>query len=315
VKRGLLIALAVVGGLALLLFVFAGVVIGVVASSSGGARGGTVAVIEVSGVITEESVAPSLLGFSATTGAHDFLTLLHRAAADPTVGAVVVRVNSPGGGVVASSEMYRGVKDLNKDKPVVVSMGEEAASGGYYISCGASKIYANQSTTTGSIGVILHLLYLQGLYDKIGVKEDVIKSGPHKDIGSRPLTPEERTILQNLIDDAFGHFVDVVSEGRHMVRDEVLKVADGSVFSGQSAKTKGLVDELGDLKEAEKAAADLAHIQGVPRIELFENQPSLFGSLRARLGQDTTKVQVTLPQLDQSGPGYQLQYLALPPGD
>lgn len=309
----MVVLLAVVGALSILLLLVGGL-IGLALVAGRGGAGRSIAVIRVNGVITDDTIGPSILG-SGGSDARSFAVLANQAYQDPSVAAVVVRVNSPGGGVVASSEMYKVVKRLNAKKPVVVSMGEEAASGGYYLSCGASKIVANPSTTTGSIGVILHLVYLQGLYDKIGVKEDVIKSGPHKDIGSRPLTPEERTILQNLIDDAYGRFIDVVVEGRHLPDSEVRKLADGSVFSGQRALQKGLVDELGDLPEAEKLAARMAHIEGEPRIEKLEVRAHFLDTVQQRLGLDPTQVKVTLPQLSPGGTGYFLEYLALPPGD
>jgi protease-4 len=198
-------------------------------------------------------------------------------------------------------------------------MGEEAASGGYYLSCAADRIYANANTTTGSIGVILHLMYLQGLYDKIGVKEEVIKSAPHKDIGSRPLTAEEHKILQDLIDDAYGGFLDVVANRPggpwHGDVNLVKPLADGSVFSGKRALDKGLVDRIGDLKEAELGAAELAGIKGTPQIELLESKTSFFGTVQNRLATDPTQLRVSLPQLGTAGPGYFLEYLALPPGD
>ena len=312
-KRGWIIALAAFGAIFLLLLVAVGV--GIAAAAGSGIGGGTIAIIHVDGVISESGGGSSLLGGSAGASARSFVLLMHEAETDPSIGAVVVRVDSPGGAVVASTEMYRAVRSLDKKKPVVVSMGEEAASGGYYLSAGARAIVANPSTTTGSIGVILHLMYLQGLYDKIGVKEEVIKSGAHKDIGGRPLTADERQILQNLIDDAFGHFVDVVAEGRHMTRADVLKLADGSVFSGDRALANGLVDKLGDLPEAEALAAADANIKGTPRVIVLSAQTGLLGAIQQRLLVDPTQVQLTLPQLGTSGPGYRLEYLALPPGD
>ena len=308
---------AIVIGVLLLFFALAAAIVGLaVAASRPGAfagRSGTVALIDVSGVIGEESSAGTPIT-SGSAGARALVSLLHHARQDSSIGAVVLRINSPGGGVVASAEIYDAVRSLNRVKPVVVYMGEEAASGGYYISSGARYIVANANTTTGSIGVILHLYYLQGLYSKIGVQEDVIKSGPHKDIGSRPLTDDERRILTRLIDDAFNQFIDVVATGRHLPPDQVRKLADGSVYSGVRAEQLGLVDETGYLADAERKAADFAGIQGTPRIEVLEQTPTLFGSVQQRLGFNPTQVQVTVPQLGPNQPGYLLQYLALPPG-
>jgi len=188
---------------------------------------------------------------------------------NPAVKAIVLRVDSPGGAVVPSQEIYEEVKRTIKVKPVVVSMGSVAASGGYYISCPATKIIANPGTLTGSIGVLIEIPNIKGLLDKIGVKAEVIKSGKYKDITSPlkpPLQSDEKEVLQRLIDDVHEQFVNAVSEGRKIPIEKVKKFADGRVFTGLKAKEIGLVDEIGDLEYAIKVAAQLGHIKGEPEI-------------------------------------------------
>lgn len=188
---------------------------------------------------------------------------------NPAVKAIVLRVDSPGGAVVPSQEIYEEVKRTIKVKPVIVSMGSVAASGGYYISCLATKIIANPGTLTGSIGVLIEIPNIKGLLDKIGVKAEVIKSGKYKDITSPlkpPLQSDEKEVLQRLIDDVHEQFVNAVSEGRKIPIEKVKKFADGRVFTGLKAKEIGLVDEIGDLEYAIKVAAQLGHIKGEPEI-------------------------------------------------
>lgn len=186
----------------------------------------------------------------------------------PDIKAVVFRIDSPGGAVAPSQEIYSEVLKTRKEKPVFVSMGNVAASGGYYISAGADKIYANPGTITGSIGVIMEFLNIEGLYEKIGLKGNIVKSGKYKDIGSglRDMTPEERLILQQLMDDVHGQFIDAIAEGRNMKRDDVVKIADGRVFTGRKAKTVGLVDELGTLEDTISAIAIEAGLKDDPLV-------------------------------------------------
>jgi len=188
---------------------------------------------------------------------------------NPAVKAIVLRVDSPGGAVVPSQEIYEEIKRTIKVKPVVVSMGAIAASGGYYISCPATKIIANPGTITGSIGVLIEIPNIKGLLDKIGVKAEVIKSGKYKDITSPlkpPLQSDEKEVLQRLIDDVHEQFVNAVSEGRKITIEKVKKIADGRVFTGLKAKEIGLVDEIGDLDYTIKVAAQLGNIKGEPEI-------------------------------------------------
>jgi protease-4 len=225
-----------------------------------------IALIEVHGEIvgTDEEA----LGEGAS--AEELRSKLRQAANDDAVQAVILQVNSPGGSVVASDEIYRQVLQLRRaGKPVVASMGEVAASGGYFISAGADRVVANPSTITGSIGVILVLLNLEGATGKLGVEPVVFISGRLKDIGSpfRDMTEEERQILQRLLDESYERFVEVVAEGRHMDELAVRELADGRPISGFQAQRAGLVDRLGDLDTAIEEARNLAGVDSATVVE------------------------------------------------
>ncbi len=187
---------------------------------------------------------------------------------DNSVKAIVLRVNSPGGGVSPSQEIYDEVRAAAAVKPVVVSMGSVAASGGYYIAVPAQRILANPGTITGSIGVIMQFTNVEELLGKVGLKSQVVKSGLHKDIGSpvRPMSTADREILQSLIDDVYAQFVQAVAESRQMDPDKVRQLADGRIFTGRQALQAGLVDELGGYRDAIRVAAELAGIEGTPKV-------------------------------------------------
>lgn len=214
---------------------------------------GKVAVVNIKGVIVES---------------RQTIDEIKQYRKDPTIKAIVIRVDSPGGAVVPSQEIYEEIKRTISVKPVVVSMGSVAASGGYYISCPATKIVANSGTLTGSIGVLIEIPNIKGLLDKIGVKAEIIKSGRYKDITSpfKSLQNDEREVLQQLIDDVHEQFIKAVAEGRKIPIDKVKKIADGRVFTGLKAKELGLVDEIGDLDYAIKVAAQLGKIKGEPQV-------------------------------------------------
>jgi protease-4 len=212
-------------------------------------------------------------------------SLLDQAAATPSVKAIVVRVNSPGGSVVASDEIYQAL--LAFDKPVVISMDDIAASGGYYISCAGDHVMAHPDTLTGSIGVISQFLNVQELLDKVGVEAVVITTGPRKDIGSpfREMTEEERELWRGILDQVYEDFVDVVAESRELSKETVRELADGSIYTGQQAKNLGLVDSVGTRQAAIDKAAELGDIAGKPRVIELRPQPSLlemFYGLQAR---------------------------------
>lgn len=219
--------------------------------------------------------------FGGVAGSESIMSHIRDAAEDPSVKAVVLRINSPGGSVGATQEIYREIEKLKETgKPVVASMGETAASGGYWLSTAADKIYANSGTLTGSIGVIMQTPNLEELYEKLGMEFEVIKSGPHKDIGStsREITPEERDILQGIVDEIFAEFIDVVAEGRNLPREEVEKLATGRIFTGNQAKDVKLVDEIGNYYDAVRGAAAMAGIKGEPDIIVF-GETNVFASL------------------------------------
>lgn len=187
-----------------------------------------------------------------------------------SVKAVVLRIDSPGGVVGPSQEIYEEVRKLAAKKKVVVSMGSLAASGGYYIAAPASVIYANPGTITASIGVLIKFSNLEGLFGKLGVRSTTIKTGSFKDAGApdRPLSPEDRAMFQALIDSTHEQFVKAVAEGRKLPVDEVRRIADGRVLSGEQAKALKLVDRLGNLPDAIEEAGRLAGISGEPPIIL-----------------------------------------------
>ena len=216
----------------------------------------SVGLIEVSGPISDAG-ASSLLG-GTSGGAREFIREVAQSRDDDNVKAVLIRVNSPGGSASASQEMYEAVRRLRAKKPVICSMGDVAASGGYYVAAACDKIYANRATTTGSIGVITELLNYQDLAQKIGIDQAIIKSGKFKDAGNpaRPLTAEERQLFQRLINNLYNQFVNDIVAGRkaatngRLTREKLLKLADGRVYSGEQAAKNGLIDETGGLYEA-----------------------------------------------------------------
>jgi protease-4 len=194
---------------------------------------------------------------------------LKRYREDRSIKGIILRVESPGGGVAASQEIYEEVrKTRDGGKPIVVSMGSVAASGGYYVSCGATKIVANPGTVTGSIGVISIFLRWDPLLDKIGIQAQTIKSGRFKDAGSpfREMTKEDRAYFQNLIDNVYGQFVQTVEMERQLEHNTVLQYADGRVYTGTQAREIGLVDTLGTYEDAIALTASLAGIRGTPSI-------------------------------------------------
>jgi protease-4 len=240
--------------------VFAGcfaVVLGVLVFGESGAvslGGNRVAVVEVEGLIVD---------------ADRLVRELDDYGEDPSIRAVVVRIQSPGGVVGPTQEIHGAIQRLRtQGKPVVASMGSVAASGGYYLAAAATRIVANPGTLTGSIGVILQLAEIEGLLRKVGVRYEVIKAGRFKDAGSfaRPMTPEERAVLQAVLDDMHDQFVSAIAEGRRLPKERVRALADGRVYSGRMAKELGLVDALGGLDEALRLAGELGGISGKPRV-------------------------------------------------
>ena len=242
------VAAAILGGLyALASFLVTG------AQPLSGTFGKSIAIVEVKGLIADSE---------------DVIKDLKKYRDDSGVAAVVLRVDSPGGVVAPSQEIYEEVKKLSAKKPVVVSMGSVAASGGYYVSCGADYIMANPGTTTGSIGVIIQMLNFEGAADTVGIEGIVIKSGDLKDVGNpfRTMTDEERRFLQEYVDSLQEQFLGVVMEGRGLEREDVERISDGRILTGEQALELGLVDELGNLEDAIKKTAELVGIEGEPHV-------------------------------------------------
>ncbi len=226
-----------------------------------------IAVVNVQGEIVSGS--EGFLG-SAQATSGNLVSQLEQARNDDSVSAVVIRLNTPGGSVVASDEISREVAKVRKaGKTVVAAMGEVAASGGYFIAAGANSIVANPSTITGSIGVIMVLLNLEGAAGKLGVEPIVVKAGRLKDIGSpfREMTSRERRIFQRLLDEAHGRFMNVVSQGRRMPMRRVRGIADGRILSGQQAREAGLVDRLGTFDDAVAEAKRLERLREARVVE------------------------------------------------
>lgn len=244
----------------LLLFSLIAIVLAVVYNMGNVEYGSKVGIIEVDGVIGAQTTE-SLFSLPSTS----VLSQVRAAEQDPTLQALVIRVNSPGGAAGTSEELYNTILRIRESGiPVVVSMGDTAASGGYYLAAAADYIYANGSTMTGSIGVIMETVNLSGLYEMLGVEFEVIKSGEFKDTGnaSRSLTDRESELLNALIYDAWDQFVEDVAVGRNLDRDHVESIADGRIMTGRQALEFGLVDELGGLDEAIDKAIELAGISG-----------------------------------------------------
>ncbi len=220
--------------------------------------------------------------FSTITDADDVIRQLRKYRKRSSVKAIVLRLDSPGGAVVPSHEIWEEVRRTrNYGKPVVASMGSVAASGAYYIACGADVIVANPGSITGSIGVISEFSSFQALLKKIGIENTTIKSGEFKDTGnpSRPMRPAEKEYLQRTINNVYDQFVGVVVKGRNMKVDSVRGLADGRIFTGEQAYGNGLVDTLGTLYTAIRIAGNLGKIKGEPRVMREKEEETLLDLL------------------------------------
>jgi len=234
--------------------------------------GAKVAVVEIEGIIVDGTAA---------------VRELREHAENPSIKAVVLRVNSPGGVVAPTQEIFAAIQRARKaGKPVVASLGAVAASGGYYVAAAADRIYANPGTLTGSIGVVMQMANIEGLLKKVGVEYVVVKAGSYKDVGNfaRTMSPEERKMLQALLDDVYSQFVDAVAEGRGLERSEVLAFAEGRIYSGQQALALKMVDEMGGFEDAVEAAGKLANISGRPKLVYPRKKFSFKDLLENRLG-------------------------------
>jgi protease-4 len=237
--------------------------------------GDRIALVRIEGMITDSK---------------DSIEEIKEYVKDPSVKAILLRIDSPGGAVAPAQEIHEEVKKAVAKKQVVVSMGSVAASGGYYIASPATKIIANPGTITGSIGVIMEIPNLEGLMNKIGVKTEVVKSGKHKDLVStfRGIRKEDREILQRVLDNVHEQFIMAVADGRKMSPADVRKIADGRIFTGEQAIKAGLIDELGNLEDAVQVAAKLSGIKGEPVIVSKKERFSLINLLRGKIPKELT---------------------------
>lgn len=236
------------------------------------AVGDRVAVINISGPIVDgASVEQTLFGGTQAATSGQLMKEIREAAADSSVKALVLHINSPGGSVTAAEEVGRELERFKETtkKPIVTSMGDQAASAAYWLASYSDVIYANSSTLTGSIGVYMPYMNVEDLYKKIGVYIGKIKSGPHKDILSpdREMTAEEREILQGIVNQLYDEFIAVVANGRKMDTAAVRALADGRVYTGKQAQQLGLVDEIGNYYDALEAAGKLIGVNGIPEIK------------------------------------------------
>lgn len=243
-----------------------------------------IAVIEVNGII-QGGDNNSL--FSITPYNHeDVLNMVYHAGESEDVEAILLSIDSPGGAVGETAELHRAIVEMQEmyDKPIYVSMGELAASGGYYIAAPADKIYAQPTTLTGSIGVIMESINFGKLFEKYGIEYNTIKSGKHKDImsPSREMTDEEKEILQSMIDEMFDDFVDVIVDGRNMSEDRVRELADGRVYTGRQAKAADLVDEVGLFDDALYSLMEDYNLEDAQVVQ-YSNEYYMFGLFKVDL--------------------------------
>lgn len=250
-----------------------------------------IGIIEVTGVIKDGK---------------EELRQLYEFGKNSRIKAIIIRIDTPGGAVGPSQEIYSEILRIKKKKPVVASIGTIGASGGYYIASGASKIIANPGSITGSIGVIMQFMSFENLLGKIGIKGNVVKSGEYKDTGSpfREMTKEERILMQGLLDDVHNQFIDAVSKGRNLSREEVEKIADGRIITGKQAKELKLVDELGNFNDAIEIAKNLSGIKGEPKLIYGKKKKSMLFDLLGEFSEKDAKSQFFLLLSDLRIPNY-----------
>jgi len=253
-QKRIIIGLGVIAGLLVFFFVllfFIGRYLG--AKPGRFAFGDKIAIVEIRGVIAQSS---------------GIIEELHLHLEDEGVKAIILRIDSPGGGVGPSQEIHREILKIKSKKKVITSMGSVAASGGYYIACASDLIVANPGTITGSIGVLMQFSNFEELLKKIGIKGVVVKSGEHKDIGSplREMTPDEKRIMQEVLDNVHQQFIQAVAEGRKLDYSKVVQIADGRIITGEQAKNFGLVDKMGNLQDTIDITAEMVGIKGKPNV-------------------------------------------------
>lgn len=244
--------------------------LGEIVVEEGEKGGGKIAVIPVQGIIQTDDQTEW-----GTSMVDDITKALRTAAGDTDVKAVVLAVDSPGGEVTASDILWHEINKVRKEKPVVAAMSSMGASGAYYMACGADWIVANETTFTGSIGVIIQSINYQGLFGKVGLDAVVFKSGKFKDMlsGSRPVTPEERAYIEGMVQQVYGRFLDIVANARKLPAGELREgLADGRILTGADAKAAGLVDQLGYMEDAFDKARELAK---APNAGVIRYEPGL----------------------------------------
>lgn len=239
-------------------------------------------------------------------GSEDIIKQLKEFKEDSSIHAIIVRINSPGGAVVPSQDIYEELSKIREEGKVklVASMGTVAASGGYYIASATDKIYASPGTLTGSIGVIMELPNMEGLMNKLGVESVVIKSGDYKDMGSlfRKIGEKEIDVLQGVMDDIYEQFLDAVAIGRNLSIDEVRSLANGKIYTGRQAVLVGLVDEIGNFEDAIEGTAKMVGIKGKPRLVEKKKRRSLLEYIEAGVGSIN-------PFLESRGTRFSIKYL------
>lgn len=295
-KRDVIIGIVIVVFFLAALGLFGLIFIGFMAEEGGldlAGLSGNVGVIEVFGTLNEASGRP-------------VVQQLDKWTRSGSIKAIVLHINSPGGGVSISQEIHDAVMRARDEKPVVAAMASVAASGGYYVACAADQIMANPGSLTGSIGVIFQFHTAEELMDKLGIGTETVKSGILKDVGtySRDMTEQEELMLRSVVMDVYEQFVEAVADGRGIDKDQIYALADGSVFTGHQAYQYGLVDTLGGLTEAVDLAAELAQIEGRPRVvRPYEpRRVTIFDFISGLLGR-------LLPASDNAWVGPQLLYL------
>lgn len=264
-----------------------------------------IVVLELNGIIQDTGEENPL--FSTGYNHRSFMEQLKMVKENPTIKGLILRVNTPGGTVVESAEIHDKIVEIMEEKniPVYVSMGGTAASGGYYISAPATKIFASPDTITGSIGVIMQNYNVTELAEKLGIETVTIKSGPYKDIMSstREMTEEEKAILKNMLDNAYESFVDVIEKGRGMTEEEVKKLADGRIYDGRQAKDLQLVDELGYLEDAIQAMKNEQHLENAQVVRITKSSDSFMswlGAITKNMTKDRNDSTILLELLEKN---------------
>lgn len=274
-----------------LLFVFLTIINQFVFYEKSSLIGDSIGVVEITGIIKDS---------------REELNQLSEFGKDNKIKAIVIRIDSPGGAVGPSQEIYSEILKIKSKKPVVASIGTMGASGGYYIASGATKIVASPGSITGSIGVIMQFLNFENLLGKVGIKGNVIKSGAYKDTGSpfREMTKEEKALMQEVLNDVHNQFIEAVSKSRNLKKEEVEKIADGRIITGKTAKELKLIDELGNFNDAVELAKKLANIRGDAKLIYGKKKKNILFDLLGEFSDNDAKSKLFLFLSDMRIPKY-----------